>query len=58
MFFSRLLNPQHEVFGGSVWLATVVSMLGAVALSMSTDVVQSMLPLPDSVVALLNWRWP
>ncbi len=31
LFFSRLLNPQHEVFGGSVILATVVSMLGAVA---------------------------
>ena len=25
LFFSRLLNPQHEVFGGAVILATVVS---------------------------------
>ena len=58
MFFSRLLNPQHEVFGGSVWLATVVSMLGAVLLTLSTDVVQSLVPLPESVVTLLNWRWP
>ena len=58
LFFSRLLNPQHEVFGGSVILATVVSLLGAVALSLSTDVVQSVLPLPQSVVAMLNWRWP
>ena len=58
LFFSRLLNPQHEVFGGSVVLATVVSLAGAVALSLSTDVVQSVLPLPQSVVTMLNWRWP
>jgi drug/metabolite transporter (DMT)-like permease len=58
MFFSRLLNPQHEVFGGAVWLATFVSLLGAVLLTLSLDTVQSIIPLPESVVALLNWRWP
>jgi drug/metabolite transporter (DMT)-like permease len=58
LFFSRLLNPQHEVFGGSVILATVVSLAGAVALTLSTDVVQSLIPLPEGVVTLLNWRWP
>lgn len=58
LFFSRLLNPQHEVFGGGVVLATVVSLAGAVLLSLSTDVVQSVLPLPESIVTMLNWRWP
>ncbi|HZO47488.1 MAG TPA: EamA family transporter [Xanthobacteraceae bacterium] len=58
LFFSRLLNPKHEVFGGGVVLATVVSMTGAVLLSLSTDLVQSVLPLPEGVVPLLNWRWP
>ena len=58
LFFSRLLNPKHEVFGGSVVLATVVSLAGAVLVSLSTDLVQSLLPLPESVVTLLNWRWP
>jgi uncharacterized membrane protein len=58
LFFSRLLNPQHEVFGGGVVLATVVSLAGAVLLSLSTDLVQSVLPLPEGVVTLLNWRWP
>ena len=58
LFFSRLLNPKHEVFGGSVVLATVVSLAGAVLVSLSTDLVQSMLPLPEGVVTLLNWRWP
>jgi drug/metabolite transporter (DMT)-like permease len=58
LFFSRLLNPQHEIFGGAVILATVVSMAGAVLLSLSTDIVQSIVPLPESVVTLLNWQWP
>jgi drug/metabolite transporter (DMT)-like permease len=58
LFFSRLLNPQHEVFGGGVVLATVVSLAGAVLLSLSTDLVQSVLPLPEDVATLLNWRWP
>ena len=39
-------------------LATVVSLPGAVLLSLSTDLVQSVLPLPESVVTLLNWHWP
>ncbi len=58
IYFSRLLNPQHEVFGGPVIVATVVSFAGAVALSLSTDVVQSLLPLSERTVAFLNWRWP
>jgi drug/metabolite transporter (DMT)-like permease len=58
LYFSRLLNPQHEVFGGSVIFATVVSLLGAVMLSLSADVVQSVLALPPSVMTVLNWRWP
>ena len=33
LYFSRLLNPKHEVFGGSVIWATVVSLLGALALT-------------------------
>jgi uncharacterized membrane protein len=58
LYFSRLLNPQHEVFGGGVILATVVSLAGALALTLSIDMVQSHLPLPESVAQLLNWRWP
>jgi uncharacterized membrane protein len=58
LYFSRWLNPEHEVFGGSVIAGTVVSLLGAMALSMSAELVQSILPLPDGVIALLNWHWP
>ncbi|MGH8639205.1 MAG: EamA family transporter [Burkholderiales bacterium] len=58
VYFARLINPQHEVFGGRVLGATALSLAGALALSVSTEVVQSLLPLPDWLVAALNWRWP
>lgn len=58
LYFSRWLNPEHEVFGGSVVAATAVSLLGAIMLSLSIDAVQSILPLPDGVAHVLNWHWP
>jgi uncharacterized membrane protein len=57
-WFARMFNPQHEVFGGKMVVATIVSLTGALALSVSTEMVQSFLPLPDRVVSILNWRWP
>ena len=58
LYFSRIINPQHEVFGGRILAATVVSLAGALALSISTELVQSVLPLPDWAKAFLNWHWP
>ncbi len=58
LYFSQLLNPDHEVFGGKVVLGTVVSLLGALALTLSTDLVTSLVRLPDSVVQVLHWQWP
>ncbi len=58
LYFSRIINPEHEQFGGRIVAATVVSLLGALALSVSTDVVQAALPLPDWAKAVLNWQWP
>jgi uncharacterized membrane protein len=58
LFFSRLLNPQHEVFGGKVVLGTVVSLTGALVLSLSIDSVQSWLPLPEAALLVLRWHWP
>jgi uncharacterized membrane protein len=58
LFFSRLLNPEHEVFGGKVVLGTVVSLTGAVVLSLSIDSVQSWLPLPEAALSVLRWHWP
>ena len=53
-----MLNPHHEVFGSRVILGTVVSLFGALALSVSTDVVLSFVPVPDFVAAVAHWHWP
>src|SRR4030095_10189261 len=50
LYFSRWLNPQHEVFGGTVIAGTMVSLAGALALSLSTQAVQELIPLPDALV--------
>jgi drug/metabolite transporter (DMT)-like permease len=57
-YFSRVLNPEHEMFGGRIVAATVLALAGALALSVSTDAVQSLLPLPEAARAMLNWKWP
>ena len=57
LYFSRLLNPQHEVFGGGIIVGTLVSLTGALALALTTDVA-ALVPLPDAVVSLLHWHWP
>jgi uncharacterized membrane protein len=58
LYFSRLLNPQHEVFGGKVVLGTIVSLTGALVLSLSIDSVQTWVPLPEAVLTVLRWHWP
>lgn len=58
IYFSRIVNPQHEVFGGRITVATIVALAGALALSVSTEFVQSALPLPDWARTMLNWQWP
>jgi uncharacterized membrane protein len=57
LHFARWINPHHEVFGGPVILGTVVSLAGAVALSLSTDTVEQLIPLPGAV-SILHWHWP
>jgi drug/metabolite transporter (DMT)-like permease len=54
LHFARWLNPQHEVFGPEVVIATAVSFLGVVALSLSLDI----LPVPDAWRPFLEWHWP
>ena len=56
LYFSRLLNPHHEVFGGQMIVGTVVSLLGALALSISVDAVGDLLP--ASWQPFLHWQWP
>jgi uncharacterized membrane protein len=56
--FSWLINREHEIFGGRAVAGTLVSLLGALALSISTEFVLTLVPLPDFVVAIARWQWP
>ena len=58
IYFGWMINPKHEVFGGRIVAGTIVSLVGAVALSVSVGDVQQVLPLPHAVAAVLNWHWP
>ena len=58
MYFGLLLSPHHEVFGGRVILGTVISLVGAIALSISTDSIFQTIPLPAALVSFLTWHWP
>ncbi|MFL5104958.1 MAG: EamA family transporter [Xanthobacteraceae bacterium] len=58
IYFGQLLNPDHEVFGGKLYLGTFVSLLGAIALSLSTELVLSYIALPDWAAAVARWQWP
>lgn len=58
IYFGWLLNPHHEVFGGRIIWGTVISFVGAVALSISTDSVLESISMPAALVAFLTWHWP
>ena len=55
---SWLINREHEVFGGKVIVGTVVSLIGAILLSVSTETVLTYMPLPDAIAAVARWQWP
>jgi drug/metabolite transporter (DMT)-like permease len=56
LYFSRLLNPHHEVFGGRVILGTAISLAGALVISLGADMVAPLLP--SALTPLLEWHWP
>jgi drug/metabolite transporter (DMT)-like permease len=51
---SRWMNPQHELFGPRVTVATILSFIGVIVLSVSADA----LPLPPAWAAVFAWHWP
>ena len=58
LLFSWLMNREHEVFSGKIIVGTLLSLVGVVLLSVSTDVVLSVLPLPGWVAVAAGWTWP
>lgn len=58
VIFGWLINRHTEVFGSWVILGVVVTMLGVLGLSVSTEVVMAHIPLPEVVLSVINYRWP
>lgn len=58
IYFSWLVNRQHEQFSSSVILATLVSLLGAVILALSADSLAAWLGLSPQAGAFLGRQWP
>ena len=58
VFANSLLNREHEVIGGRIWAATIIGLVGAIALSLSTDYVLEVLPLPEWLETIARWQWP
>jgi uncharacterized membrane protein len=55
-FFSMWLNPAHEVFGAKLVFGSIVSIVGACAVAIDTDLLLGVLGVPDAVVRLLRWQ--
>ena len=58
IYFSWLLNRQHEDFSSSVILATIISLVGAVVLGLSAGQVAAWLGLSGEAAAFLGQKWP
>ncbi len=58
VMFNWLINRQHEVFEARLLLGILISVAGGVLLSLSTDFVAGLLPLPESVIEMIHWNWP
>jgi uncharacterized membrane protein len=58
IYFGWLINRQHEVFDASVISATLVSMVGAMALSISTETFLGLADWPDWLVGMARLKWP
>jgi drug/metabolite transporter (DMT)-like permease len=58
VFANSLINRDHEVIGPRIWIATVVAMIGVLALTINTEMVLDTLPLPAAVADAMRWSWP
>ncbi len=58
LLFGWMINRDHEAFGLGVLGGMSVSLIGAMALTLDTGFVLSLVPLPGIVVEAAGWRWP
>lgn len=58
IYFSWILTREYEVFDRNVIVGTLISVAGAILITLPPDLVASWLPLPGWTRSLLTWRWP
>ena len=58
VLFGWMINRDHEVFGYGVLGGMLVSLIGALALTLDTSYILSLVPLPSFAIDLAGWRWP
>jgi drug/metabolite transporter (DMT)-like permease len=56
MLFSTWLNPHHEIAGPLVLAGLAISVLGALLVSIDTQLIVATLALPDALASVLLWR--
>jgi len=56
LLFSTWLNPEHEVFGPMVLTGVATSVIGALAVSIDTEIIVQALAVPGVLSRLLLWR--
>ena len=54
--FALLLNPHHELFGAIVVIGSIVSIAGACAVSINSDLILEVFAVPPEAAALLRTR--
>ena len=58
MIFGYFMNREHEAFNLYVISGILLSFTGALALSISDEIVMRYMTLPDWLAPLAAWRWP
>ena len=56
MLFSTWLSPDHEMFGPLVLAGVVISIAGALMVSIDTGLIVNSLAVPEPLARLLLWR--
>jgi uncharacterized membrane protein len=56
MLFSTWLNPAHEIVGPLVLAGVVISVVGALMVSIDTGLIVNFLAIPEPIASVLLWR--
>jgi drug/metabolite transporter (DMT)-like permease len=56
--FSWMINREHEIIGLSVLIAVGLSMIGVLAVTIDSETLVALVPMPTGLAEVLQWRWP